>query len=318
MTSSLNFTLYSGTRRFPWKESDVRRLSKLCGEFLGSNYSIDIIQIAEERRRAFRDGVTESPTVFVELPCGRKHKIGGFVETEKYLRLNHKTAGEIRVQESGAVPCHVMESAVQGTADQVITHHRCRLASDNVTSMFPKCVKFAALVFVLTQSNEVFGERKCSSCGVTPQLVFPTPATKEPPFVLHVSLQSYSPAKWDATDLGPPSKAALSDMDLTSPFQSVTNAPADPSDSLAERWRKFTLEILPAASLPPLLTWLRGWRMDIDGGLYLPLQRGASRLAFAYSDIFETRGDPDKGGHGMSILFRYDFGTKARSLRSIR
>jgi len=96
MTTSLNFTLYSGTRRFPWKENDVRRLSKLCGQFLRSNYSIDIIRIAEEPRRAFRDGVTHSPTVFLELPCGRKHKIGGFVETEKYLRLNHNTADEIR------------------------------------------------------------------------------------------------------------------------------------------------------------------------------------------------------------------------------
>ena len=107
-------------------------------------------------------------------------------------------------------------------------------------------------------------------------------------------------------------------MELNSPFQSVTNAIAHSGDSLAERWHKFTLDLSPAATLPPLLTRLRDWHMDRDGGLYLPFQRGASRLAVAYSDIFETHGDPDKGGHGMSILFRYDFGMNARSLRSIR
>jgi hypothetical protein len=42
-----------------------------------------------------------APTVFLELPCGRKHNIGGFVETEKYLRhLERNVAAEVRVQDS--------------------------------------------------------------------------------------------------------------------------------------------------------------------------------------------------------------------------
>jgi hypothetical protein len=99
MTTCLNFTLYAGTKRFPWSESDVSQLSKLCHRFLKSNYSIDLIWIAEERRRAFRDGVTDSPTVFLELPCGRKHNMGGFVETEKYLlHLKREIADGIPVQ----------------------------------------------------------------------------------------------------------------------------------------------------------------------------------------------------------------------------
>jgi len=207
--------------------------------------------------------------------------------------------------------------STRATAHRVFTHWRW---SPGVRHYFhtPKPVKFATLAFVLTQSIQVFGEWKCSPCRVMPQLVFPTTAAKCPAFALHVSLQSYPPAKRDATDLSPASKPELSEMELNSPFQSVTNAIAHSGDSLAERWHKFTLDLSPAATLPPLLTRLRDWHMDRDGGLYLPFQRGASRLAVAYSDIFETHGDPDKGGHGMSILFRYDFGMNARSLRSIR
>jgi len=324
MTASLNFTLYSGTRRFPWQENDVSGLSKLCGQFLGSNYSIDIIRTAEEPRRAFRDGVIESPTVFLELPCGRKHKIGGFVATEKYLRLNHNAVDEIRVGESGAVPGPALGVSSEAPCER--PQMGCfptgpdRLASATIISMLPKCVKLATLVFFLTHSIQVFGACRGFPCGVMPHLVFPSPATKEPAFALHVLLKSYSPVKRDATELSPASKAEFSDMALSSRFQSGTNAAAGSGDSLAERWRQFTLEISPAASLPPLLTWLRGCHLDQDqdGGLYFPLQRGASRLALAYSDIFETRGDPDKGGHGISILFRCDFGMNAKALRSIR
>jgi hypothetical protein len=103
MTTCLNFTLYSGTRKFPWRENDVSRLSKLCQQFVSSDYSIDIIEIAEERRRAFRDGVTDSPAVLLELPCGRRHMIGDFRETEKYLRNRRdNVATEMQIEESAA------------------------------------------------------------------------------------------------------------------------------------------------------------------------------------------------------------------------
>jgi hypothetical protein len=59
--------------------------------------------------------------------------------------------------------------------------------------------------------------------------------------------------------------------------------------------------------LPHLLSWMEGWRMDIERGLFRPLRDHAFRLALAYSDIFETRSHPDKGGHGPGIVFRYDF-----------
>ena len=58
----------------------------------------------------------------------------------------------------------------------------------------------------------------------------------------------------------------------------------------------------------PLFTWLGGWRLNTDRGLFHSFRNQASVLAFAYSDIFETRANPDKGGHGPGIRFRHDLG----------
>ena len=90
MSACLNFTLYSGRRFFPWSQNDVGRLSKICREFAGPHYSIDIIHIEEERRRAFHDGVLTTPAILLELPCGRKQMLGGFVETENFLRVRER------------------------------------------------------------------------------------------------------------------------------------------------------------------------------------------------------------------------------------
>ena len=60
------------------------------------------------------------------------------------------------------------------------------------------------------------------------------------------------------------------------------------------------------SSLPPFLGWIRGFRMDKDRGLYRAM--GGSRVAVAYSDVFDTRGNPEKGGHGLSFVFRHDMG----------
>ncbi len=61
----------------------------------------------------------------------------------------------------------------------------------------------------------------------------------------------------------------------------------------------------PRRGLPQMFSWLRGWRLEKDRGLFRPI-RSRSRFAFAYSDVFETGGDPDKGGHGLGLLFRRD------------
>src|SRR5687768_7363561 len=86
MVSGFNFTLYSGTRFFPWAQNDVSRLSKLCREFAGADYSIDIVRAKQEPRRAFLDGVFTTPTIFIDVPGRGKKHLGGFAETEKYLR----------------------------------------------------------------------------------------------------------------------------------------------------------------------------------------------------------------------------------------
>lgn len=70
------------------------------------------------------------------------------------------------------------------------------------------------------------------------------------------------------------------------------------------------LELQPdPKGLPKLLSWMRGWRFEKDRGLFRPVH-SRSRVAFAYSDIFETGGNPDKGGHGIGFLFRHDLGPK--------
>ncbi len=95
MTKCLNFTLYSGRHWFRRWQNDVRRLSRICHEFAGPHFSIDIIHIEEEGRRAFHDGVMTIPAILMELPCGRKQMLGGFDETEKYLsQLAHVTRPE--------------------------------------------------------------------------------------------------------------------------------------------------------------------------------------------------------------------------------
>ena len=90
MTKTLNLTLYRSTPRLTdwstWFRNDIRDLSDLCREFAGGAYSIDIINHAEERQRAFRDGVHTTPAILVELPCGRLQNLGGLPETREFLQ----------------------------------------------------------------------------------------------------------------------------------------------------------------------------------------------------------------------------------------
>ena len=93
-------------------------------------------------------------------------------------------------------------------------------------------------------------------------------------------------------------------------MENPADAGVDSEVDLAIGDRTFTtrLKLAPEPStLPHLLSWLEGWRMDIENGLFRPLRLRASRFAFTYTDIFDTRGHPDKGSHGLGFLFRYDF-----------
>jgi hypothetical protein len=91
MTTCLNFTLYSEKRFFSWLQSDLGRLSQLCHK-LSPHFSIELIRLAEERQRAFHDGVTVAPAILVEMPDGQRRNLGGFDQVEKFLTdLNRKT-----------------------------------------------------------------------------------------------------------------------------------------------------------------------------------------------------------------------------------
>jgi hypothetical protein len=52
---------------------------------------------------------------------------------------------------------------------------------------------------------------------------------------------------------------------------------------------------------------LRRWGIDAEHGLCHTFGERRWALALEYTDIFETNCDPDKGGHGMSVFFRYSF-----------
>lgn len=101
MSPCLNFTLYSDHRApWNWWRNDVRKLTRLCQEFAGSHYSIDILDLAQERERAFHDGVYATPAILLELAGGRKQNLGNFAQARKFLeRLKSQaTFLEERVQ----------------------------------------------------------------------------------------------------------------------------------------------------------------------------------------------------------------------------
>ena len=90
MSECLNFTLYSDNR-FPstWWRNDVQNLTRMCQEFAGGHYSIEIVHMAEDQQRAFHDGVLTTPTIMLEMEGGRKQNLGNFVETKEFLKLRN-------------------------------------------------------------------------------------------------------------------------------------------------------------------------------------------------------------------------------------
>ena len=90
MSACLNFTLYC-ENSFPskWWRNDVRDLSRICEEYAGDHYSIDIVHVPEERKRALHDGVVNTPAVFLERKDGRRQNLGNMKDARKYLQLMH-------------------------------------------------------------------------------------------------------------------------------------------------------------------------------------------------------------------------------------
>jgi len=56
-----------------------------------------------------------------------------------------------------------------------------------------------------------------------------------------------------------------------------------------------------------LLQTLRKWGINAEHGLSHTFSEPQWSMALQYSDIFETRSNPERGGHGMSVFFRYSF-----------
>lgn len=177
-----------------------------------------------------------------------------------------------------------------------------------------RAVKVALLLAVAAGfSSTAFGEHFTSRCRALHLLVPPLPRSSVSYFALQVSLRSFA-----STKSSPTLSYAKTSYD---PDQfSIDGLPSGSEElgtSFGSAERVATFKLKPSAdtsTLPHLLAWLDGWRMDMERGLFRPLRSQASRLAIAYTDIFDTRGHPDKGGHGLGILLRYDF-RKASELR---
>ena len=118
---------------------------------------------------------------------------------------------------------------------------------------------------------------------------------KRPKFSLNVALRVFSFSK--------PATNSIH-TNPSAPVESELHDPDRIDAALASHLSPLELHA-DRKGLPQFLSWMRGWRLEKDRGLFRPL-RSRSRVAFAYSDIFETGGNPDKGGHGIGFLFRHD------------
>jgi hypothetical protein len=184
------------------------------------------------------------------------------------------------------------------------------VASARVSASFK--IALVAAGYLLTQAN-VVAEHLASSCKSRPQLLTASLSTpNQLQFCLDTALRQPTSVK------GNPASTPTATTTLPRPVTfdlntSLAKSPDVAVDSdldipMEDRTFATRLRLTPEPStLPHLLSWLQGWRMDIENGLFRPLRLRASRFAFAYTDIFDTRGNPDKGSHGLGFLFRYDF-----------
>jgi hypothetical protein len=180
----------------------------------------------------------------------------------------------------------------------------------------------AALIFILTleRSSQVRGESQPFSFPESPWMAA-LPARRQFP-APGVSLRRY--AARETKNLAP-SEGQTPAVLAEASFR-MTNAVALENalsfrglnlDLSAER-RDFEGLHLARLDTLPAIKWLPGWHMEVDHGLCHHFSRPALAFDIAYTDIFETGGDPDKGGHGPAIMFRYEFGKRKEIRRLIR
>jgi hypothetical protein len=170
------------------------------------------------------------------------------------------------------------------------------------------------LVFAITNStrtNDIF-----RICAAGQGSIAPIVRSNEFATLFEVKLRAYSASK----------KAQLPDStaDASPPSEGSSNESSD--DLLSENSdlpaEDFLFEYSPLTRKSRLsetrrFTWLPGWRLEEEDGLYYSFRAQVSRVAFRYSDIFETRANSDKGGHGPSIFFRYDLAKMKSSARRL-
>ena len=167
-------------------------------------------------------------------------------------------------------------------------------------------LKVALLIaFAANLTGTSVAEHFSSRCGGVSRLASSKWKPTAARFTLDVSLRSFAFEKTSAPLLMGTQGTQLALFSIHGP------APVEDSwaaSTASERAGNSRLKLASDNSkLPHLLAWLDGWRMDMERGLFRPLRNQASRLAIAYTDIFDSRGNPDKGSHGLGILLRYDF-----------
>jgi hypothetical protein len=151
------------------------------------------------------------------------------------------------------------------------------------------------LALLISSGSSAFAETSCANgCGWVRSVATLKP--KRLKFSLSVSLRAFSFSKPSFSAPEPDAQALAAESELH-----------DAERINAElTFQSSQLGLQPARKgLPGIFSWMRGWRLEKDRGLFRPI-RSRSRFAFTYSDIFETGGDPDKGGHGLGFLFRRD------------
>ena len=180
--------------------------------------------------------------------------------------------------------------------------------------------RVASTIFTLAISRgpAVSGQSHSPCCRQAPRPAAALREEKQPAMVWQASLRPYlvADARKDAIAPDVPPEPQYSDLNLGANYPWITNS----NGSLqyrpfpgGEKFQFQSFHLSRRDEKRPLFTWLPGWRLESDRGLFHSFRNQASVLAFAYSDIFETRANPDKGGHGPGILFRHDLGKRKKS-----
>jgi hypothetical protein len=173
-------------------------------------------------------------------------------------------------------------------------------------------LKVALVACWLLAQAGVSAEHLSSRCRTSPRtLLSSMSAAKQPRFCLQTSLRQHGAVRTKITSASATAASTIApnfslDLETSLETSPLIQFPSDFNNPGLDR-SAARLKLEPESTLPHLLSWLDGWRMDIERGLFRPLRLRASRFAFAYTDIFDTRGHPDKGSHGLGVLFRYDF-----------